>query len=64
MDHHRSLRIGLPEVVFAAGKTAEQTVAIFSSLAADGVDVLATRVEPGHGAGCAGGRIRRRFTTR
>ena len=46
MDHHRSLRIGLPEVVFAAGKTAEQTVAIFSSLAADGVDVLATRAEP------------------
>ena len=46
VDHHRSLRIGLPEVVFAAGKTAEQTVAIFASLAADGVDVLATRVEP------------------
>jgi len=46
VDHHRSLRTGLPEVVFAAGKTAEQTVAIFSSLAADGVDVLATRVEP------------------
>jgi hypothetical protein len=46
VDHHRSLRIGLPEVVFAAGKTAEQTVAIFTSLAADGVDVLATRVEP------------------
>lgn len=46
VDHHRSLRMGLPEVVFAAGKTAEQTVAIFSSLVADGVDVLATRVEP------------------
>jgi NCAIR mutase (PurE)-related protein len=46
VDHHRSLRIGLPEVVFAAGKTPEQTVEIFSSLAADGVDVLATRVDP------------------
>ena len=34
VDHHRSLRTGLPEVVFAAGKTPEQTVAIFSSLAA------------------------------
>ncbi|MGP8259682.1 MAG: nickel pincer cofactor biosynthesis protein LarB [Acidobacteriaceae bacterium] len=45
VDHHRSLRIGLPEVVFAAGKTAEQTVAIFTSLAADGVDVLATRAD-------------------
>jgi pyridinium-3,5-biscarboxylic acid mononucleotide synthase len=46
VDHHRSLRTGLPEVVFAAGKTPLQTVEIFSSLAADGVDVLATRVEP------------------
>lgn len=43
VDHHRSLRSGLPEVIYAAGKTPEQTVAIFSSLAADGVDVLATR---------------------
>jgi NCAIR mutase (PurE)-related protein len=46
VDHHRSLRAGLPEVIFAAGKTAEQTVQIFSSLAADGVDVLATRADP------------------
>ncbi len=43
VDHHRSLRTGLPEVIYAAGKTPEQTAAIFSSLAADGVDVLATR---------------------
>jgi pyridinium-3,5-biscarboxylic acid mononucleotide synthase len=46
VDHHRSLRSGLPEVVFASGKTPEQTVEIFSSLAADGVDVLATRADP------------------
>ena len=45
VDHHRSLRAGLPEVVFAAGKTPEQTVQIFSSLAADGVDVLVTRAD-------------------
>jgi len=45
VDHHRSLRTGLPEVIYAAGKTAEQTVAIFSSMIADGVDVLATRVD-------------------
>src|SRR5580692_5859531 len=45
VDHHRSLRTGLPEVVFAAGKTPQQTVAIFTSLVADGVDVLATRVD-------------------
>jgi NCAIR mutase (PurE)-related protein len=43
VDHHRSLRSGLPEVIYAAGKTPEQTVAIFTSLAASGVDVLATR---------------------
>lgn len=46
VDHHRSLRTGLPEVIYGAGKTTAQTLAIFSSLAADGVDVLATRVSP------------------
>jgi NCAIR mutase (PurE)-related protein len=45
VDHHRSLRAGLPEVIFAAGKTMEQTTAIFASLAADGVDVLVTRAD-------------------
>ena len=45
VDHHRSLRTGLPEVIFAAGKTPEQTTQIFSSLAADGVDVLTTRAD-------------------
>ena len=44
VDHHRSLRMGLPEVIYAAGKTAEQVVAVFTSLATSGVDVLATRV--------------------
>jgi hypothetical protein len=46
VDHHRSLRAGLPEVVFAAGKTSEQIVQIVSSLVADGVDVLVTRAVP------------------
>ena len=45
VDHHRSLRTGLPEVIYAAGKSPAQTAAIFSSLAADGVDVLATRTD-------------------
>jgi NCAIR mutase (PurE)-related protein len=43
IDHHRSLRTGLPEVIFAAGKTPGQTAEIFSRLAASGVPVLATR---------------------
>lgn len=44
VDHHRSLRTGLPEVIYAAGKTTAQTLDIFASLRASGVDVLATRV--------------------
>ena len=47
VDHHRSLRTGLPEVIYAAGKTQKQTVTIFASMVADGVDVLATRVDAG-----------------
>jgi NCAIR mutase (PurE)-related protein len=46
VDHHRSLRAGLPEVIFAAGKTPTQTAEIFSRLVADGVDVLVTRADP------------------
>jgi NCAIR mutase (PurE)-related protein len=48
LDHHRSLRSGLPEVVFATGKTPAQTAAIFARLAASGVNVLATRATPEH----------------
>jgi hypothetical protein len=45
VDHHRSLRTGLPEVIYAAGKTPVQTAAIFDALVADGVDVLATHAD-------------------
>jgi pyridinium-3,5-biscarboxylic acid mononucleotide synthase len=44
IDHHRSLRAGLPEVIYARGKSPEQVVAIFARLIASGVDVLATHV--------------------
>lgn len=43
VDHHRSLRTGMPEVIYCKGKTAEQVAKIFSSLAASGLNVLATR---------------------
>ncbi len=43
IDHHRSLRTGLPEVVYAAGKTPRQVVEIFTHMAAAGTAVLATR---------------------
>ena len=45
IDHHRSLRNGLPEVIYAAGKSPAQTAEIFASMAATGVDVLATRAD-------------------
>jgi pyridinium-3,5-biscarboxylic acid mononucleotide synthase len=43
IDHHRSLRLGLPEVIYAAGKTPQQVAEIFARMAAAGGDVLATR---------------------
>jgi NCAIR mutase (PurE)-related protein len=43
VDHHRSLRTGMPEVIYAKGKTPEQVGGIFASLAGSGVNVLATR---------------------
>jgi hypothetical protein len=45
VDTHRALRAGLPEVVYAPGKTAEQIVDIVRTLCEAGQDVLATRVE-------------------
>jgi len=47
VDHHRTLRMGMPEVVFGPGKTPEQLSEIFSRLARRGSNVLATRVSPG-----------------
>jgi len=48
IDHHRTLRTGLPEVIFAEGKTPSQTADIFARLAASGIDVLATRATKEH----------------
>ena len=44
LDHHRALRQGLPEVVFCAGKTVDQVVAICESLARQSGGFLGTRV--------------------
>jgi NCAIR mutase (PurE)-related protein len=43
LDHHRSLRGGMPEVVFGQGKTPAQMAQIFSRLAQHGGNILATR---------------------
>jgi pyridinium-3,5-biscarboxylic acid mononucleotide synthase len=46
VDHHRQIRRGFPEVIFCPGKTIDQIIRIFESLAAKGNNVLATRAKP------------------
>jgi hypothetical protein len=43
LDHHRALRTGMPEVIFAQGKSSAQVAAIFARMAHAGGNVLATR---------------------
>ncbi len=43
LDHHRALRTGMPEVIFAESKTPAQVAAIFARMAKAGGNVLATR---------------------
>ena len=45
LDHHRTLRVGMPEVVLAERKTAAQVAAIARKLAARG-PLLVTRLDP------------------
>ncbi len=45
VDHHRALRHGMPEVVFAQGKTPEQVVAIARTLLETCRNVLITRTD-------------------
>ncbi len=44
VDHHRHVRVGVPEVVFCLSKTADQVRAIVRSIAERGSNVLATRM--------------------
>jgi NCAIR mutase (PurE)-related protein len=57
IDHHRALRQGYPEVIYAAGKTAEQIVSIAERIAERGDGFLATRVTED-----AASALRSRFT--
>jgi NCAIR mutase (PurE)-related protein len=43
VDHHRALRVGMPEVIFGQGKTPAQLAQIFSRLAQHDGNLLATR---------------------
>jgi hypothetical protein len=45
VDHHRSLRQGVPEVIFSEGKTAEQVIGIAREIARSGQNVLMTRLD-------------------
>lgn len=56
VDTHRALRKGFPEVIFGAGKTPEQTVAIAKRILAQDGQLLVTRITPAHAS-----RLRRAF---
>ncbi len=43
VDHHRALRTGVPEAIYAAGKTTAQVAEIFLRMAQAGGNVLVTR---------------------
>jgi pyridinium-3,5-biscarboxylic acid mononucleotide synthase len=45
VDHHRALRVGIPEVVLGAGKSFDQIAGIVSELARVGQNALVTRVD-------------------
>lgn len=48
VDHHRTLRLGLPEVIFSQGKTPQQVAGIFKRMAVHGQNVLATKATAEH----------------
>jgi NCAIR mutase (PurE)-related protein len=45
VDHHRALRHGMPEVIFAMGKTPDQVAAIAARLLENAPNVLITRAD-------------------
>jgi NCAIR mutase (PurE)-related protein len=46
IDNHRTLRRGVPEVVFGEGKSADQIATIGRRMAAAGVNLIVTRLAP------------------
>ncbi|MFZ0280030.1 MAG: hypothetical protein WAL29_00155, partial [Bacteroidales bacterium] len=45
LDHHREMRTGYPEIVYCAGKTVEQVVAIFTVMYQRENSVIGTRAD-------------------
>src|SRR5712692_2078877 len=58
IDNHRSLRRDIPEVVFGAGKSAQQIVRIGQRMAAAGINLMVTRLDPAK-AGAVKRKLRR-----
>jgi pyridinium-3,5-biscarboxylic acid mononucleotide synthase len=46
IDHHRTFRNGIPEVIYGEGKTEHQLISIIKSLYDNGSDVLTTKLKP------------------
>ena len=46
IDHHRSFRNGMPEVIYGDGKTENQLISIIKSIHDNGSDVLTTKLKP------------------
>lgn len=46
VDHHRTLRKGLSEVIFGEGKDAPSIIAIMTQMISEGENVLVTRLTP------------------
>lgn len=49
IDHHRSLRQGVPEVIFGQNKSVDQLQAIITAMAKNNANVLATRLDQAKG---------------
>jgi NCAIR mutase (PurE)-related protein len=45
IDHHRALRQGFPEVIFARGKAPEQVVGVVRGMLANRHNILITRAD-------------------
>lgn len=48
LDHHRALRLGFPEVIFAQGKTPEQVAKLAKRITEEGARLLVTRANKEH----------------
>lgn len=51
VDHHRTLRLGFPEVIMGEGKSVGQIEKIIAAMFAGGHNILATRIDDAKAAG-------------